>query len=130
MDSDNGNVARILVVENDRVNQRVTKATLEHIGYLVDVVQDGEEALEKVTKSNYDLVFMDCHMPKKDGYEATKEIREMSWASNMIIVALTADVSEENTRKCFEIGMNDFIKKPVHIEDLKDKAKKWLPSFN
>jgi len=66
---------RILVVENDRVNQKVTKATFESLGYIVDVACDGNEAIRLIGLMDYNLVFMDCHMPDKDGYLATKEIR-------------------------------------------------------
>ena len=117
---------KVLVVENDRVNQRVTQATLEHIGFEVDVAGDGDEAIKMATRSNYKIILMDCHMPIKDGYDATQEIREMSWGEDIRIIALTADVRDENIEKCFKVGMDDFVKKTVSIEELKEKVLKWL----
>jgi CheY-like chemotaxis protein/HPt (histidine-containing phosphotransfer) domain-containing protein len=132
----------ILLVDDNLTNQQVALAILETLGYRADVVTNGEEALEALTAKPYDLVFMDCQMPRMDGYEATRQIR--SWgretgkaartkafdirlrASGIPIVAMTAHAMKDDREKCLSAGMNDFITKPISPAAVADALDRWL----
>ena len=121
--------ARILLAEDNPVNQEVAMAMLERLGYHADRVANGVEALEALGKSDYDLVLMDCLMPEMDGYEATRSIREgRSGARNprIPIVAITADAMSGDRERCFQAGMSDYISKPVELQKLAEILEKWL----
>jgi PAS domain S-box-containing protein len=114
---------RILVVEDNLVNQTVIKRMLVKAGFEVDVAENGEIALRKVMSGiPYDLVFMDCQMPRMDGFEAARRIRELEQKANMPkrlpIVALTANAMQGDRERCLAAGMNDYIAKPVRKEIL------------
>ncbi|GAA3927758.1 response regulator [Litoribacillus peritrichatus] len=129
VDSSFGQGQHILVVEDNKVNQRVAVARLQKMGFLVDVADHGEQAVSMVTSCCYDLVFMDCQMPIMDGFEATREIRSLESTgriSNMPIIAMTAHVMTEDKTKCLEAGMDDFLRKPVTQEQLVKTMRKWL----
>lgn len=105
---------KILIAEDSQVNQLVAVGLLAKLGYKADVVENGQLALEKVLNQRYDLIFMDCHMPVMDGFEATKAITEKcSPSQRPRIVALTASADTQSSERCFSSGMNGFLKKPV-----------------
>ena len=112
--------ARVLVAEDNVVNQRVATRLLERLGCDVDVAASGLEVLKKLEAGAYDLVFMDCQMPEMDGYEATREIRrrEQRGAGRTPIVAMTAHALPGDREKCLEVGMDDFVAKPIRKDTL------------
>ena len=122
---------RILLAEDNSVNQMVTTLMLEKLGCDVDHAGDGIEA-EALYRSNaYDAVLMDCHMPRQDGFGAARAIcayRESSGKPNVPIIACTANASESERNACLESGMCDHIAKPFKLEELADMLKKWAPS--
>ncbi len=118
---------RVLVVEDNAVNQRVTVKQLEKLGLSADVAADGLEALDAVQRFRYDLVLMDCQMPVLDGYEAARRIRSLEGpAASVPIVALTAAATVEDRQRCFAAGMDDYLAKPVRPEDLKRVVVRYL----
>lgn len=119
--------ARILLVEDDPINQEVAKVLLVEAGLSVDIAGDGQQAVDKVRDNKYDLVLMDIQMPILDGIEATQKIREMPDRQDLPILALTANIFEEYRHRCTEAGMNDFVGKPVDPIALFATILKWLP---
>lgn len=112
---------RVLVAEDDRVNQMVVKRTLKRFGVTPDIVGNGQEAVDAVQKHIYDLVFMDLHMPEKDGIQATREIRSMDESKRSVpIVALTASLVAQDHEASMEAGMNDYLTKPIDLERIED----------
>ncbi|MGR3317370.1 MAG: response regulator [Candidatus Anammoxibacter sp.] len=122
------NRALILLVEDNIVNQTLAVSILEKAGYHVDIACDGLEAVKAVKAHFYDAVLMDCEMPKMDGYEATKEIRQMDgFAKYVPIIAVTATFIKPGDREnCLKIGMNDYLAKPYKPKELLDLVSKWL----
>lgn len=111
--------ANILVVEDNFMNQELLKALLSQMDCDVDTASDGEEALEMFQDSEYDLIFMDILMPKKDGYQVTREIRQLEAGQQHIpIVAVTANAMMGDQEKCLAAGMDDYIAKPIRGEHL------------
>lgn len=107
----------ILVVEDNLVNQKIAKLMLSKLGYSIDIAENGEVGLERVNNKTYDVIFMDMQMPVMDGLTATKKIIEKFGEKSPYIVAMTANVFDEDKRKCYEAGMKDFISKPLSIDD-------------
>jgi CheY-like chemotaxis protein len=118
---------RILVVEDDRINQRVVIHFLKQMGLTVTLAEDGLDAVKAATSGNCDLVLMDCQLPGIDGIEATRRIRENLAGRRLPIIALTANASTQDRAACFSAGMDDFIAKPVRAEQLAAMFEKWLP---
>jgi two-component system, sensor histidine kinase and response regulator len=118
--------ARVLVVEDNIVNQKMAVRMLDKMGCRVDVAANGSEAMERIETSTYDLIFMDCQMPEMDGYEATAAIRRRSNGSKHIpIIAMTAHAMQGDREKCLQAGMDDYISKPIRKENLSEIVRKW-----
>jgi two-component system, sensor histidine kinase len=120
---------RVLVVEDNPVNQQVAAAMVSHFGSRVDVAGTGKEAVEAVSRKSYDIVLMDCEMPVMDGYEATRIIRESESGSNLPripIIALTAHARAEDRDGCLKAGMDDYLAKPFHYDQLRSILERWL----
>jgi two-component system sensor histidine kinase/response regulator len=119
---------RILVAEDNRVNQKVLLAVLQRLGYGADAVENGGEAIAALERRDYDLVFMDCQMPEVDGYEATRAIRLRSEPFSRIpIVALTAHAMQGDRDVCLAAGMDDYLPKPVTPASVAAALERWLP---
>jgi signal transduction histidine kinase/CheY-like chemotaxis protein len=118
---------RVLVAEDDRVNQMVVEEMLKRLGCEVDVTSDGQAACEAAARQRYDLVFMDCHMPLMDGYEAARSMRldEQQRGTRTPIVALTADSLASDRERCTAAGMDDFLTKPVSSAQLSATIERW-----
>ncbi len=122
---------RILLAEDNLINQKVAMKMLENFGYLAEAVFNGKETLSILEKNKFDLVLMDIQMPEMDGYEATRLIRTSSsdaFDPNVPIIAMTANAMKGDRENCLEAGMNDYISKPVDPEELLKKLDKWAPS--
>ncbi|MBF0226554.1 MAG: response regulator [Desulfobacterales bacterium] len=118
---------KILLVEDNYINQQVAKEILECEGFLVDISNNGIEAVEMVKKFRYDAVLMDIQMPEMDGYEATQAIRSLNEQNKTLpIIAMTAHAMEEDKQKCFAFGMNDYITKPIEISQLFNVLASWV----
>ncbi|GAB3916992.1 response regulator [Larkinella terrae] len=114
----------ILVAEDNAMNQRVILYILQKLGYQPDVVGNGQEALEAIRNKPYSIILMDMQMPVMDGLEATRLIRQMP-IKQPVIVALTANTIEGTEQECLEAGMDDFLNKPIKLEELMLKFEKW-----
>jgi signal transduction histidine kinase/CheY-like chemotaxis protein/ligand-binding sensor domain-containing protein len=120
------NGGTILVVEDNRINQKVLSHQLINLGYSIEVAENGAEAVAKVKTSRYDLIFMDVQMPVMDGFQATQEIRNLGEHSASIpIVAVTANAFQSEREKCFSSGMDDYLTKPVDKDRLKESLRRW-----
>ncbi len=121
----------VLVVEDNEINQELAKDILKGFGMTVKTAKNGKDALEMVKESTYDIVLMDIHMPVMDGYNATKAIRADPTCSELPIIAMTANATTSDQEKCFAVGMNDFVSKPINTEELFDKiAQLTAPTLN
>lgn len=121
--------ANILLVEDNETNRIVARSIFKKLGYLVDIAENGQEAIDALKKKSYHLIFMDCQMPKMDGYEATRRIRkatDLTSSPNIPIIALTAYVMKEDKERCLNVGMNDYISKPIAPEKVSQAIDKWL----
>lgn len=119
--------ARILLVEDNPVNQLVAKGMLAKLGCQVELATQGVEALARLEEEAFDLVLMDCNMPVMDGYEATRRIRERGHWPGLPIVALTANAMPEERDRCRAAGMDDYLAKPFRREDLLAVVDRWVP---
>lgn len=118
---------RILVAEDNVVNQKVALLTLQRLGYDVHVVANGLEALRALEREPFDLILMDCQMPEMDGFEATTEIRRREGPTrHHPIIAMTASAMQGDRERCFVVGMDDYIAKPVQPEALDRILQRWL----
>jgi PAS domain S-box-containing protein len=117
---------RVLLADDNPVNQMLASRLLKRLGCLVDQAATGEEAVALSRINTYDLIMMDCHMPHMDGFEATRIIRESrSHRHRVPIVALTASVTNEDRQRCFDAGMDDFLGKPIIVDELETMVGKW-----
>jgi signal transduction histidine kinase/DNA-binding response OmpR family regulator len=122
--------ARLLVAEDNPANQIVARALLTRLGHRVDVVANGLEAVEAVSRIAYDLVVMDCQMPEMDGFEAARAIRDPLHGAidpNVPIIAMTANTLQGDRERCLAAGMNDYLSKPVQRDELLTVLSRWLP---
>ncbi|MEZ8053172.1 response regulator [Vibrio atlanticus] len=119
---------KVLVVEDSRVNQQVAKMMLKKLGFEVDIADNGEIGVEKFQANEYEMIFMDCQMPVLDGFEATKQIRalEEGTSKHIPIVALTANVVQRDKHLCFDVGMDEFLPKPVNQGKLREIVASFL----
>jgi CheY-like chemotaxis protein len=115
---------QILIVDDNRVNVKVLKMTLEKLGVNADAVCNGLEAVEAIKNNSYDLVFMDVHMPSMDGFQATKEIRKFN--QEIGIIGLSADVTKEAIDEAKGVGMNDYLTKPISFSKLRSHLPTYL----
>ncbi len=121
---------KILIAEDHEINQQVIVFQLNTLGYHADCVNNGLEALDRLACEDYDLVFMDCQMPLKDGYEVTRELRQREVTGHhTIIIALTAHALNSDRQKCLEAGMDDYLSKPVLLEQLQAALDLWIPQI-
>ena len=118
---------RILLAEDNEINQIVAVRQLEILGMNVELASNGREVLKALKQGSYDLILMDCQMPELDGIETTYLIREQGYSqTDLPIIALTAHAFDEDRKRCLEAGMNDFLCKPVLLEQLQSTLEKWL----
>jgi CheY-like chemotaxis protein len=117
---------RVLVVEDDRVNQRVIGHFLKQMGLETGLAEDGISAVEFATAASWDAILMDCQLPGLDGLEATRRIRAQRPGQNLPIIALTANTSMQDRAACLAAGMDDFLTKPLRVELLAATLQKWL----
>ena len=122
----NGNTSmRILMAEDNPINQRVGKLILARAGFNIDLVGDGSEALEAHRASPYDVILMDCQMPTMDGFEASRQIRHLN-SPQPVIIAVTANALVGERERCLNAGMDDYLSKPFQAEQLVALVKKWI----
>ena len=122
-------MVRILLAEDNPVNQKVALAMLKKLGCQTDVVANGLEAVRALENASYDLVLMDCQMPEMDGFEATRAVRQKESAASspsIPLIAMTASAMQADREKCLLAGMSDFIAKPVQSEELAEMLARWL----
>lgn len=123
--------ARIIVADDNVVNQNVAIAQLYNLGYRADVVQNGRELLKALETADFDLIFMDCQMPQMDGFAATAEIRRLECGlRHTPIIAMTANALDGDDRRCLAAGMDDYLSKPVKADVLRKKLERWIKPFD
>lgn len=115
---------RILMAEDNSINQRVGTLILQRAGYKIDLVSDGNEAIEACRRSPYDLILMDCQMPTIDGFEATRQIRAIG-GRQPVIIAVTANALVGERERCLAAGMDDYLSKPFQADQLVAIVEKW-----
>jgi PAS domain S-box-containing protein len=116
---------RVLIAEDNKINQVVTEQLLQRAGYQSKIVSDGTEVINEIQQQNYNLILMDLSMPKMDGLEATKQIRKLKKHRKTPIIAMTATALQDEIDLCFEAGMNDYLAKPCRKEELLAMVEKW-----
>jgi len=119
----------ILIVDDTELNLKVASMIFHRLGINATFVNSGQDALDSLEKKNFDIVFMDVIMPGMDGYEMTKKIRQLYNTRDIIIIAMTAGVMPGDREKCIEVGMNDYIEKPVTTSKIQDILEKWSPKM-
>lgn len=120
--------ARVLIVEDNAVNQRVAAALLARGGYVTEIANNGSEALAAIARIPFDAVLMDCQMPIMDGLEATRTLRqrEQRTGGHLPVIAMTANAMEGDRERCLDVGMDDYIAKPINGRELMEKLGYWL----
>jgi CheY-like chemotaxis protein len=120
----------VLVVEDNVINQKLASALLARLGCEVEIAANGLKALQLLSDTAFDLVFMDCQMPEKDGFETTREIRGGARVldHNVPIVAMTANGFAQDRDRCINSGMDDYISKPISLRVLQETVERWVPA--
>src|SRR5579862_661537 len=122
---------RLLVVEDNRVNQKVAVHLLERLGCVVELASNGEEGVRLAESRKYDMVLMDCQMPVMDGFAATKEIRRLEGSlKHTSIIAMTANALPEDRERCLAAGMDDYISKPINRAELIRVLERFVPAWD
>ena len=122
---------KVLIVEDNAINQKVALRLLSSLGYESELAANGQEAFEMTQQGRYDVILMDCQMPVMDGYEATKAIRRSAGASSQApIIAVTANALPGERAKCLIAGMDDYVPKPVNKEALQSAIERWFPGVS
>ncbi|NJL43384.1 MAG: response regulator [Pseudanabaena sp. SU_2_4] len=117
---------KILLAEDSVINQKVAINQLRNLGYEADIAANGKEVLEAIARVRYDLILIDCQMPELDGYDTTRQIRQLDNPNcDIAIVAMTANAMKEDRAKCLNAGMDDYLSKPIRKEDLAAKLTEW-----
>jgi two-component system, sensor histidine kinase and response regulator len=119
---------RILLAEDEPINREIAQMLLTDVGQIVDTAEDGAQALELAHHSIYDIILMDMQMPNVNGLDATRQIRKLTDNTDTPILAMTANAFVEDKNRCLEAGMDDFITKPINVEDLYRTLLTWLSS--
>ncbi|MEI7955568.1 MAG: response regulator [Verrucomicrobiota bacterium] len=122
---------RVLLAEDNLINQKVAAGFLHNLGLKVDVAADGMKAVEAIAKTTYDLVLMDMQMPGMDGLDATRLIRAAQSGTEqpkLPIIAMTANAMQKDRDLCLEAGMDDYLIKPITPESLASMLERWLPA--
>lgn len=122
----NGNGRNVLLVEDNPVNQTVIEAMLRSLGFTVSVATDGAQAVRSAESLIFEAILMDCRLPIMDGYEATRQIRQLPGCSDVPIIALTANALQGDREACLSAGMNDYLAKPFKRTDLQQILQRWL----
>ncbi|MFS8808852.1 response regulator, partial [Synechococcus sp. R6-10] len=119
---------RVLLVEDNPVNQKVAIRMLQKLGCAVDVAENGQQALERLACASYDIVLMDMQMPVMDGLTATRLLRqrEQQTGNHQIVIALTANAMQSDREVCFEAGMDDYLSKPLTLDALQATLRRWV----
>lgn len=117
---------KVLVVEDNPTNQIIAQSLLQKLGVDCNMASNGLEAIEMVDMISYDLILMDCQMPILDGYEVTRRIRSKNIPRQIPIIAMTANIGEDDKNKCLRSGMNDYLTKPVLLSELRASLEKWI----
>ena len=120
--------ARILLTEDNYTNQLVAVGILEKMGLIIDIAENGLEAVEMAQRGEYDAILMDLQMPEMDGFTATREIRRTKIGQNLPIIAMTAAVMEQDRKDAVDSGMNDYLMKPINVQELMRVLIKWIPA--
>lgn len=126
--SNEGEALRVMLVEDNDVNQKIARVMIERRGYTVDVAKDGSEAIDLAVRKAYAAIVMDCQMPNVDGYAATKKIRDheqQSGRARVPIIAMTANAGPGDRDRCIAAGMDDYLSKPIVVEELERALRKW-----
>jgi CheY-like chemotaxis protein len=124
------NHLRVLLAEDNMINQKVAIQMLKKLGCAADIAQNGRETVHMLSEKEYDLVFMDVQMPEVDGLEATRLIRVNDDIAQPYIVAMTANVMQEDRDVCRAAGMNDFVAKPVRLEEVSNALRRASNKIN
>jgi two-component system sensor histidine kinase/response regulator len=123
-----GRSGRVLLAEDNTINQRVGVAMLEHLGFDVDVVADGREAVQAASRTHYRAILMDCQIPGLDGFQATGEIRGLEEPGRRTpIIAVTSCASTADRQRCLAAGMDDYLAKPLRLKTLAGALARWAP---
>ena len=117
---------RILMIEDNKVNQQILMIMLKNLGLDAEIANDGVEGIEAISNKDYDLILMDWQMPRMDGLEATRKIRAMKGLDGPVIIAVTANAMSGDVERCLDAGMDDYLSKPVQKETLENMLRKWL----
>ena len=125
----NDSTLPILLVEDDLINSQLFQMMLQRLGYVVDLASDGQDALDKISLRKYQVILMDCQMPVLDGFAATQKLREREGdQEHQIVIGLTAHTVAEARDRCLAAGMDDYLAKPLKINDLQATLEKWIGS--